>query len=162
MARPDDMVVGEQAKASDINAILDYLGYAHLTVKGFQFNPATGDFATTPEHLNDDNTATAAIADTADQYAEVLLPAASLITQFRLYGDSSANGTGRWKVQYLNAEGSWTDWVTGITQGSAAEWGSWNSSGGEVVTLGIRLVCTTVDGGREPDKSYCPEMEVKY
>lgn len=143
---------------------LALMGAIEGTVADFQANAATGDFASTPQAINDNNTGTVAYADTVAQYAEVDYGKVISLNQFRLFGNVSHAGDGDWKVQYYNlATHAWVDWVTGITTRATADWGSWDSSGGEVITNKIRLVATTIDtcdGGA--DRNYCGEMEVKY
>lgn len=135
-------------------------GYGELTLLGFQFNPATGTFSQTPFNINSNDETARAEADTITQYAEVILPAALQITQFRHYGHANNNNDGAWKIEYKNVGGGWVDWVTGIvTRG--ASWSNWDSTGGTVVAIGIRLVCTTVDTGGGT-VSTCGELEVIF
>lgn len=129
-----------------------------LAVLFFQFNPGTGDFGN-PQRLNDNNTATIVQWGAINQYAQVLFSAVSRITQWRQFGDTqNINANGRVKLQYLDLDGTtWVDWVTGITPIGEA-WSSWDSSGGEVIALGIKMICTTYDVNCRS----CGELEVKY
>lgn len=146
-------------KLNAIQALADVTAYGRLTVKGFQFNPATGTFNTTPEHINDGNTGTNGVANALNQYAEVLLPAPLHITQFRHFGNAALTGDGRWKIEYLDVAGAWQDWVENIVIRKTADWSGWDSSGGDVVAIAIRLVATTMD---TLSSNIIEELEVKY
>lgn len=161
---------GDTTHAPSQNAVYDKIesliltGAMEGTVAQFQANAATGDFVWQPQSINDNNTAENAYADTAAQYAEVDYGIVVSLNQFRLFGNANMVADGDWKVQYYSlVTHAWVDWVTGITTRGTADWGSWDSSGGEVITNKIRLVATTIDtcnGG--PDRNWCNEMEVKY
>ena len=131
-------------------------GYGRLTLKGFQFNAATGT-ATDPINLTDNNVATNIVMDAVNEYVEILLPAALKITQFRYYGWVNHAGNGRYKIQYLDVNESWQDWVTDIPT-RLATWSDWDSSGGTVTALAIRWIATTMD----TFKNHTYELEVKY
>jgi hypothetical protein len=122
----------------------------------FQANAATGT-ANSPYNINDNNTSTIAGFSAVNQYAEVDFGKAVKIDQWRQYGYGHT-GTGRWKIQYKAADGTWTDWVTGIPTRTTANWGPMESET-EVTTEAIRLVCTTVDGA---GTSWMPEFEVYH
>lgn len=161
---PAKIVAGAEGKLLKMGASDPHWGdadiaYARLTVAQFQARPATGTFGYTPEEVNDNDTGSDAKANGADQYAEILFPTGAKITQWRQYGDTTNTGDGRWKLQYLNAAGVWTDWQTAIPCRTSADWSSWDSSAGEVVASGIRLVCTTNDSAGTTEIG---ELEVKY
>lgn len=131
-----------------------------LDVTLFDTYPATGDFATTPENINDGNTVNLAIADTVNQYAEVDLITYVAIKQWRQYGHVNNNGSGRWKIQYWDGA-AWQDWETAIPTHTTADWTDWASpAAGVKLTHKIRLVCTTVDTATA--ESIIGELEVKY
>jgi len=130
------------------------------TVARFQANAATGDFAVSPEHINNNNTALDARADTIDQYAEVDFGIVVSIRRYRQYGHAAATGDGVWKIQYYNlATHAWADWATGIALRATADWSDLVTVS-EVLTDKIRLVCTTVDTGIVD--SAIGELEVIY
>lgn len=118
--------------------------YDDATLADFQTNPATGTFATAPENVNDDDTATLAIAGVIAQYAEVDFGKIIRINQWRQYGSGSNNGDGSWKIQYLDIDGAWQDWVVGISTRATADWCGMQSEA-EVITTKIRLTAVTMD-----------------
>lgn len=138
------------------------VGYGRLTVLGFQSNPGIGTMDT-PQKVNDTETGTDAEADAVDEYGEVIFAAALEITQYRYWSYNVDHiGDGKWKLQYMNLAGIWTDWVTDIPTLTTDGFSNW-ASGATVVALGIRVVCTTVDTcGAESAVSYLNELEVKY
>lgn len=129
------------------------------TVAIFQTTPATGTFSSAPEHINDNDPVSGAQANAVGQYAEVTLPRAVAISQYRIHSHANNNGTGRWKIQYKAFDDTWVDWETDIPAFDATEWGDWTVVSSKL-TKGIRLVCTTVDTAYS--KSYVQELEVKY
>ena len=134
--------------------------YGHLTVAAFQFSPAEGTFNSNPQYINDTLLVNAANAHVIGEYAQVTLIAPSKITQWRQYGDTgNVAPYGVWKIEYLGVDEAWHDWVTGIACLDSNSWSGWDSSGGEVVAIAIRLTCTTVDGSQY---SRLRELEVKY
>ncbi len=130
-----------------------------LTVAHFQIHPATGDFGGSPANLNNNDYVGEAVATAVSQYAEVYFYALMRMTQFRQYGNTPQNEDGRWKIQYLDATGSWVDWVVNIPTRAAESFGGWDSSGGEVTGIAIRLICTTKD---TTSNSSIKELEVKF
>ena len=133
--------------------------YVELTVQMFQFFPATGTAAYTPECLNDNSTAAYVNFNAVGQYAQVMFVAPSKITQFRQYGHTAHKPDGTYTLQYMNAAGSWVTWVDDIPVRDFASWGDWDSSGGEVLALGIRLVVKLRDTN---GNNLIYELEVKY
>ncbi len=131
----------------------------YLTVAEFQHIPAFGDFASNPQNINNNAVGTAAGANNINQYAEVTFSCPTKITQWRQFGNDQNTGDGRWKLQYLNVSNVWTDWQTAIPVRTTEDWSNWDSSAGEVVALGFRIVCTTVDTNTF---SNIEELEVKY
>lgn len=152
-----ESAVCSETEAGVIAAAL--IGYGRLTVLGFQFNPATGTFTNNPEYINNNAVDAYAQARNVNEYAEVILPAALQITQFRQYGDVQLTGDGVWKIQYLDIAGAWQDWVTGISTRGTSDWSNWDSTGGTVTALAIRLIATTMDTFTI---NYIRELEVKY
>lgn len=134
--------------------------YALLTVKGFQFNPAFGTVAG-PANLNDDNTGNSTNSDTIGKYAQVDFPGGAKLTQFRHFGNVGNAENGEWKIQYLNANGDWIDWVTGISTRAAASFTSWIATGGEIEASALKLVTVAVDTG-SGGESRIAELEVKF
>ncbi len=122
----------------------------------FRTNAATGTFQTNPAAINDNDTATTALAGAVDQYAEVNLGRDFLIYQYRQYGNVDNTGNGVWKIQYYDT--AWHDWITGIPIRITADWSAW-AHGTIVIANKIRLVCTTVDN---VGTSRIRELEVAY
>jgi len=137
--------------------VLDPQAYGYLSANGFRLSPATGTFFNTPERINDNDVATLGAATNINEYAQVLLCAPQYIREFRTYGHGFNLADGVWKLQYLNIAGVWTDWVLGEAT-RVATWSGW-VVGATVVAVGIRIVCTTVDGS---GTSRLGELEVKY
>ena len=130
-----------------------------LTVSIFRINAGTGT-SIDPENINDgDTSGPVNMFGAVDKYTEVLFPDQKLIKQFRQFGDAAHTGDGVWKIQYLDSESVWQDWVIGISVRDSSDWGNWDSSGAMVATTGIRLVCTTRDS---EGNNYIRELEVKY
>lgn len=136
-----------------------YMPAGKLTVLHFQIQPATGTFSSSVANLNNNNYTNYCGGNTINQYAEVYFYALMRMTQFRIYGKSGLTEDGRWKLQYLNSAGVWTDWKTGIPCRATETFSAWDSSGGEVIGNAIRLVVTTVDSS---SISSLKELEVKY
>lgn len=136
-----------------------YYTYPACSLANFQTNPATGNFAGNVERVNDNSTAATGYANGIDQYAEVDLGAVRKINQWRDYGSTNNNGSGRWKLQYKDAEGDWIDWVTDIVINYAAEWRGMQSES-EVITQYIRLVATTLD--TQFSQNHIAELEVYH
>lgn len=131
--------------------------HAALTVALFQTNSATGDMGSVA-YLNDNNTANDAEAD-VNEYGEIDLPYTPYrITQYRHFGHAANNGDGALKLEYMDIDGNWQDWETGISTRNAT-WSDWASLA-EVVATKIKLTCTTDDssGGA----TLIGELEVKY
>lgn len=135
--------------------------YTPMDVEHHRAISAVGDFdGTQPSSkVNNNDPTNGANTTSVGTYAEIVLPAAMKITQFRQYGNTSNNGDGAWKIQYKDIDGIWNDWVTGISTRALASWSSWDSSGGEVVAIAIKLIATTVDSS---GYSRIGELEVKY
>lgn len=84
------------------------------------------------------------------------------IRKFRYYGYADqTNLDGRYKAQYRNTSGVWTDYVLNIPS-RGATWSNWDSSGGEVVADGFRFVSTALETAPAPDRNSFTEVEVKY
>jgi len=152
-----DTKILKQVQAGAWEIIGETPEYRALTVALFQANPATGSMATAPEDINDNNTNSSALANAVDQYAEVDLKGLFKIKQWRQFGDIGNSGDGVWKIQYMDAENAWQDWVTGIAVRTTADWSGWSTET-EVKAIKIRLVCTTND----TNDSEIGELEVKY
>jgi len=130
------------------------------TVAIFQATPATGNFTTSPENINDNNTGTNAQATVIDQYAEVDFGRAVAIKRYRQFGSTDNNGDGSWKIQYWDlTTGAWADWVTGIATRVGTTWSELITEDLKYTTK-IRLVATAID--TLLTKNYIFELEVIY
>ncbi len=133
------------------------LGAVNLTAALFQSYTATGD-CTNPANINDNNTGTYALWANINLYTEIDFAGAFyFISQFRHYGTVDCDGNGIWKIQYKSILGVWVDWVTNISLRNLASWSGWNTSGGQRVCAGIRIVATSLDSGSHR----MPEIEIK-
>lgn len=130
-------IAADESKRITITNLMGAVHYARLTVLYFRENPATGTM-TTPSALNDDDMGTTCQSGSINEYAQVLFNSATIITQWRQYGDTNHTGDGRYKIQILDASGTWVDWQTDIPVRVTADYGGWDSSAGEVVTAGIK------------------------
>ena len=130
--------------------------FIQLLLSVFQATAATGT-ATTPQNLNDNNVANPMEAN-LNEYGEVDLGTLHRFKQWRDYGDTSNIGDGVWKIQYLDENNAWQDWVTGIACRATATWTNWSVET-EVVGYKIRLIATTEDS---VGYSSISELEVKY
>ncbi|KKN14782.1 hypothetical protein LCGC14_0992680 [marine sediment metagenome] len=130
-------------------------------VANYQVNPATGTAGLAPEAINDNNTGTESRLQSIGEYCEVLFEAVMSIKRYRIYGASTCNGTGRYKIQYWDLVNEvWADWVTGIVQRTTNDWTGLVTVS-KVVTDKIRLVCTTVDTASGAGNR-CYELEVIF
>ncbi len=151
----DKVLVGAGAGADPTEMTIN----VRLTVAMMQAISGEGT-ATGPEKINDGSTGPAVTnMDAVGEYAEIRLLASAKMTQFRFYGDSPQNGDGVSKIQDLDGDYVWQDWVTGLST-RVESWSNWDSSGGEVIALGIRIVATTLDSNN--NKNMYGELEVKY
>jgi len=96
-----------------------------------------------------------------NQWAAVHFSVPLHITQFRHYGNDQMNEDGFWKIQYMDANGDWVDWKTGIPTRKAS-WSGWDSTGGDVIAYGIKVQCTTLDSGAGGSNTMMAELEVKF
>lgn len=134
-------------------------GYGRLTAEGFRLLPGSGNMDD-PSYINDNNLSNYTLTAVQDEYLIVMFAAALRITQFRQHGNVYNDGDGAFTLQYMDTSGNWQDWKTGVATRATEDWGGWDSSGGEVVAIGIKLICTTIDGGGSG--SVFNELEVKY
>ncbi len=152
--------VVEPGPVRDLAAEIDELRasligmFPQLTVEGFRYSAATGT-ENGPEYINDGDTTTY-FGSVLGQYAQVIFLFPSKITQFRQFGVTFNLLGDKFKLQYQDTEDNWIDWVTNIEAIRTRNWGNWNSSGGEVIAQGIKLINTA--GGA----CYMAELEVKY
>ncbi len=145
--------------SATVHTLLGSNTASNLDAAGYRAFAAIGD-CLNPERINDNNIATSAEFDTIGEYAEVAFGRLVNIKRWRIHGNVSSNGDGRFKIQKWDlVTGAWVDWVTGIPTRTTNDW-STLSTETEVYTTAIRLVCTTVDGGTGGD--VCNELEVIY
>ncbi|GAI07683.1 unnamed protein product [marine sediment metagenome] len=139
------------------NPIMPEGSPVRLTVPMLQVLEATGTFGTTPEYVFDGDVLTTAKAHAIDEYAQVLFLSSIRIKQWRQSGESNQDMDGSWKIQYLDDNDAWVDWVTGIPT-AADGFGSWANALAEVLAKGLRLVAVTMDA--RDGKNYIKQLEV--
>lgn len=162
IARDTEIATAVTTHATDVDAHHIPPGALEGTLAHFQANAATGTFDGYPQYLNDNNTGTEGWGANINEYAEIDFGIVVCLNQFRQFGHSSGNADGEFKIQYFNlVTHAWVDWVTGIATRVTADWGSWDSSGGEIITDKIRWVVTALDTG-QGNRSYIAELEVVY
>lgn len=153
------MLIGKGLTTDPVEVALANVFPAKLTVALFQTYPATGTLVNYVATLNDGVIDSIAAGDALEQYAEIELTALLRITQFRFYGQATSTGDGRWKISYLNVFGNWVDWVTGIVNRGTTDWSDWDSSGGEIIAIKVRITVTLLDAS---GYNRCLQLEVKY
>lgn len=136
---------------------------AQLTVNEFRFNPATPyNASTNPQAINDGDTATYMTVNGGGvgtaRGAVVGFPAAARITEWRQFGHTDNAGGMNITIEYMDILGNWVNWVTGITTRNTADWSLWDSSGGEVIAVAIRIVGQIAIAGAGWK---LPELEVR-
>lgn len=149
---------GAGSEAAPDEIAIPSVVYGELGIEAMELIPATGNMVDC-QYINDGETAAFAYTAALTKYCEIMLPAPAHITQFRHYGSSQNTGNGVFKIQYKSLAGAWTDYVTGVALDTVGEWSAWNSTGGDVVAVAIRLVITTLD-----DSAYTRvgQLEVKF
>lgn len=130
--------------------------YISLDVAYFQANPATGT-SQTPVKLNDNDTGTADWYTAVGNYAEVDLGRLCKIKQWRQFGDDAVWDAGTFKLEYLDEDNVWHDWVTDIDARATADWSTWSVET-VVIAHKIKMTCVTKGVSNLP----CRELEVKY
>ena len=129
------------------------------TVADFQANAATGTFSS-PQNINDNNTATPAEGLSVDQYCEIDFGKIVIIGKWRMFGHSSNDGDGAAKIQYWDiGNATWEDWVTGIPTRIAATWSDFTIEETIFATTKVRFTVTALP----TDNDYrVGELEVIY
>jgi len=154
-------IFGKVGTLVSLQYALDQGWFAGATVAEFQANAGTGT-AGTPGNINDNNTASYAIADIVGEYVEVDFGHAVLIRQWRQFPHDAMNGTGRFTIQYFDLfSETWVDWITGEPMRGAAGWSGFTIETIELTTK-IRIITTTLDLGGDPDSNIWGEFEVIY
>lgn len=163
MSSHDDTLHNSTAKRNLAGGVAgidvdNYLTNTHiplhsLTVADFQINTATGT-AGSPANLNDGDTSPISLAryNVVNEYCEVLFNHPSLISEYRIFFDSS--GADAFKIQYFY-NGNWIDNTINILH-SASGWTVWTNLTIPVYAEGIRLVGTTV-----PILTFVREVEIR-
>ncbi len=135
-----------------------YFYYPDATAAMFRANAGAGT-ATNPQQINDNNTGNNAIFDAIGEFITVAFNAPIRIDQWRLFGAIGNVGDGRYTLEYLDVDDVYQTIVADIPSHVTADWTAF-ASFAEVITLGIRITCTTVDtraGG-----GWIPELEVTH
>lgn len=133
-------------------------GYPAISIYFLQKNPATGVGTTTPERCNDNivNDANNSTFGAVGHSIEIVFDHPFIMNEFRYYGNSVFNVNDVFKVQYKNMEDTYVDWITGLV-GRTNTWSDWDSSGGAVKCIGLRMECTAIVLGLK-----IGEIEVRY
>lgn len=130
-----------------------------LTPVIFRVIPGYGT-CTSPELINDNDVATNAVAQNINEYAIIEFTSVCLITQFRHYGESGVTDVlNLFKIQYKDVDNVFHDWVINIAQRVTDDWSNWDSSGGEVLAAGIKVIFTFKNAA---NFLRLGELEVKY
>jgi len=138
---------------------VSWLRPLNTTTKGICVTDGTGGLNSGNDLIDGDTTSKWFVSNVND-YAEILFPCPVTITQFRHYGATLNNGDGTWKLQYLKSDFTWADWVTGISTRATADWSNWDSSGGSIDCLGLKVVAVTLDTAQ--NRVMIAELEAKY
>ena len=161
--------VGQSVDGKDVSELADGFEnielkdlYNHLTEAIFRTNPGTAiNVFSNPERLNDDLTALTAFGDAIAEGVEVNLGGYYYVSHFRQFGDAANNADGHWKIQYLDKNAVWTDWVTGIATSGVSAWdASWTAIATPRIIEKIRFLITGVDSG-SAGNSLCRELQMK-
>lgn len=132
--------------------------YYPLELVDFQANSAIGTM-NAPQYINDNNTGNPSYGDAIGEYAIVDFKQLVKMTQYRQYGDGTQNGDGAFRLDYMDEDGVWQEWVATFATRPTGNWSNWVSVG-EVIAQKLRLWTLAVDTG--VTKSYMRELEVKY
>jgi len=148
LARIPTPLTGKDADTLDGHEAIYFI--PQLTEALFRANTAVrGDVGSWqhPETLNDNDTGSMSYAAAVNDEVDVVIDRLSYVTQYRHYGHTSnTNLNGRFSLQAFMG-GHWLDIKTGIIPRQTGNWGSWTALTIPAYTAGIRLKCTTYDGG---------------
>ncbi|MBA7543516.1 hypothetical protein ES705_35847 [subsurface metagenome] len=141
----DDRIAAAVAAGIDADTLDGYDSLAFfvpLTVALFQANAATGT-TLDPEKINDNDTVTYPIFTPVGDYCEIDFGFKCYIAEYRYRGETSHNGSGRYKIQYWSGI-EWVDNTVDIPTRTAS-WSDWAPLTTPVISNRIRIVATTLD-----------------